>query len=174
MSVLPHVDPLRRRGPLAKAWLRLGATPFGRWYGINVATRLDPVLMRRTHGRARVSLGLPTATLTTTGARSGVLRTNPVLYFHDGADVVLIASSFGRERHPAWLHNLRANPACRLGRDGPGQRFVAHEVADTGERDRLYALAARIYPAFDDYERRTAASGRRIAVLRLSPAGERV
>lgn len=162
---LRHVDPTRPHGPLTRAWHRLARTGFGRWYGIHVAAPVDSALLRRTGGRVRLVGSLPTATLTTTGAKSGQRRENPVVYFHDGDDVVLVASSFGRDKHPGWYHNLRAHPDVTLN----GRRFRAAEVSDAAEYERLFGLATRVYAGYADYRERTAAIGRRIPVLRLTP-----
>jgi deazaflavin-dependent oxidoreductase (nitroreductase family) len=165
---LPRVDPDARRGPVGRALVAFGRSRAGRWYGINVAAKVDPWLARHTRGRVTATVTLPTATLTTRGARSGAVRVAPVLYFHDRDDVVLVASSFGRPRTPAWLHNLRAHPdACRLERRGRAQEFVAAEVPPGTEYERLYAMAVRLYPGYADYRER---AGRHIPVMRLRPA----
>ncbi|MEZ5193347.1 MAG: nitroreductase/quinone reductase family protein [Nocardioides sp.] len=110
---------------------------------------------------------LPTATLATTGARSGLRRREtPVVYFHDGDDVILVASSFGRDRHPGWYHNA-LHPDVQLN----GLPFRAAEVTDESEYERLYGLATRVYGGYADYRVRTATAGRRIPVLRLTPTG---
>ena len=44
------------------------------------------------------------------GAKSGTERTSPLLYVRDGEDLVIVASKGGFPKHPAWFHNLRANP----------------------------------------------------------------
>ena len=62
---------------------------------------------------------MPFASMTTTGAKSGEPRTAAVIYFHDGDDVILIASNYGGTRHPAWYHNLKANPTAILQRGRP-------------------------------------------------------
>jgi F420H(2)-dependent quinone reductase len=66
-----------------------------------------------TRGRTTFSsliAGLPVVMLTTTGARSGLQRTLPLLGIPQDDSVVVIASNFGRSRDPGWYHNLRANP----------------------------------------------------------------
>ena len=163
---LKRVDPLLPKGPLRRGLEAFGRSRAGRWYGIHVAAPVDGALLRRTGGRLRLVGPLPTALLSTTGAKSGHERANPVLYFHDGADVVLVASSFGREKHPGWYHNLAAHPRCSLN----GVPFAAAEVTDPGDYERLFALAVRLYPGYADYRVRTDALGRRIPVLRLTPA----
>lgn len=160
------MDPLTRKGVVKRQWERLARTPFGRWYGIHLASPVDAAVLRATGGRLRLVGHLPTATLATTGARSGQPREVPVLYFHDGVDVVVVASSFGRDRHPAWYHNLVAHPDCRLN----DQPFTAAEVTDVDDYERLFGLAERVYGGYADYRARTDAIGRRIPVLRLSPA----
>ena len=99
-------------------------------------------------------------------------RTVPLLYFTDGDDIVLIASSFGRPRYPAWYHNLKANPEVTVYRRGHRGRYLAREVDGT-EHDRLYAQAARLYRGYRIYEHRVAGI-RHVPVLRLSPAPSNV
>lgn len=166
-GALPRVDPLRKVPRLTAAYATVLRTGPGRWLGINVAPRIDPWLMRATKGRVGLGLVLPSALLTTRGAKSGAERVNPVLYFHDADDVILIASSWGREKHPSWYYNLKANPEVRLGKAGGGDRFVGAEVTDPAERNRLWQLADRIYPGYESYRERAAAAGREIPIFRL-------
>ena len=160
------MDPLAPHSAPMRAWHAIGRSPLGRWYGINVASRFDARVLRWTGGRVRLVGPLPTAVLGTTGAKSGEPRENPVVYFHDDDDVILIASSFGRDRHPAWFHNLTAHPAAVLN----GHDFTAAEVTDEVEYERLFELAIRVYPGFADYRARTRKVGRHIPVFRLIPA----
>ena len=64
-------------------------------------------------------IGVPTLLLRTTGRRSGATRTNGLVYARDGADYLVVPSNGGADRAPAWLHNLRADPAVeiQIGRD---------------------------------------------------------
>jgi len=165
---LPRVDPLGKLPRLTGAYAAFLRTPPGRWLGINVASRIDPWVMRKTNGRFGMGLMLPHALLTTRGAKSGAERINPVLYFHDGDDVILIASSWGREKHPNWYYNVRAHPEdVRLGKGGGGQRFTATEVTDPAERAHLWQMADRIYPGYAHYRELSGAVGREIPIFRL-------
>lgn len=131
---------------------------------------LEAPLIKATRGRARLSFSIPVLVLTSTGARSGKRYESPLAYFTDGDDVVLIASNYGRERHPGWYHNLLAHPDCELHIGPRGGRFVARE-ATGDDRDRLYALAAaRLNKGWNIYEERTDGI-RTIPVLRLSQDG---
>ena len=97
-----------------------------RWLSRMVGWKLDPLLLRLSGGRIGLGLLLPTALLETRGARTGRLRRNGVIYFHDGARVTIIASKAGLPQHPSWYHNLRAHPDVRFG----GQPFHAEVVDD--------------------------------------------
>ena len=138
------------------------------WYSSRIGARIDPWLARVTRGRVNTALRqLPVVLLTVRGARSGLERTVALVYFTDGDDVILIASSYGRPKMPSWYFNLKANPDVRLEAMGQTGSYVAHEMQGE-EHDRLLALAQLVYPGYADYERRTEGV-RRIPVMRLSP-----
>jgi deazaflavin-dependent oxidoreductase (nitroreductase family) len=121
--------------------------------------------MRLTGGRVRLGLGLPTALLVTRGARTGEVRRNGVIYFHDGDRVTVIASKLGAPEHPAWFHNACANPDVVLG----GQTFLAEVVADEPTRERLWSLADLVFPPYATYRERATRVGRTIPILQLTP-----
>jgi deazaflavin-dependent oxidoreductase (nitroreductase family) len=111
--------------------------------------------------------GAPLLLLTTTGARSGKTRVNPMMYLADGDRLVVFASKGGAPTHPDWYHNLVANPdaSVELGTD---QFPVRATVATGDERDRLFAEQKRRYPQFAEYETKT---DRTIPVIVLERAG---
>jgi deazaflavin-dependent oxidoreductase (nitroreductase family) len=165
---MPAIDPTRPPSRLKRRMLPVALSKPGTWFYMNVASRIDPWLIRVTAGKLDSSLGtVPLLLLTTTGAHSGAERTVPLLYFTDGDDVILMASSFGRPRYPAWYRNLKANPQAKLFCHGREGRYEAREV-DGPERDRLYELASRLYSGYRIYEDRVAGI-RTVPVLRLSP-----
>ena len=88
------------------------------------------------------------------GATSGTRRTTPLLYVRDGEDVVLIASKGGHPKHPAWLHNLRANPETTV-QIGSERIPVRAREARPAERARLWRKAVDAYRPYEDYQRRT-------------------
>jgi deazaflavin-dependent oxidoreductase (nitroreductase family) len=164
---VPRVDPLRKRGAVSRGLARFLGTNAGRWFAINVAARIDPHLLKATRGYVGLGMVLPNANLISTGAKSGQRRTATILYFTDGDDVILVASSFGRDKHPSWYHNLKAHPQATLERAGRSGRYEATEVQDESERERLFALVDRVYPGYADYRVRAGAVGRRIPIMRL-------
>jgi F420H(2)-dependent quinone reductase len=133
-----------------------------------VITRLHPVVYRATGGRGLVgrNLGVLNVIVEITGRRSGKVREVPLFAFEDSDRVVVVGSNAGADREPAWVANLRANPAARL-RIGREVRPVRARETDGDERDRLWALAATGYPGYETYRARTS---RRIPVVVLEPA----
>jgi deazaflavin-dependent oxidoreductase (nitroreductase family) len=130
---------------------------------------LDLLLIRLSKGRYSLTgilSGLPVVTLTAVGARSGRPRTLPLVGIPDGERVVLIASNFGRPHHPAWHHNLLANPEARLTSHGRTGIYIAHE-ATGAERGRYWGRAVDLYSGYTVYQAR--AGGRAIPVMVLTP-----
>lgn len=165
---VPPVDP-HRTTAVMKAAARFARSRAGRWFAINVSSRVDPLLLKLSGGRVSTFSMAPIVMITVPGRKTGEPRTNALLYFTQGDEVILIASSFGRARHPAWYHNVKAHPEVQLTAGGRTATYVAREAVGE-ERDRLYALANGIYPGYADYEVRAGAVGRTIPVLVLRPA----
>ncbi len=102
--------------------------------------------------------------LTTTGAKTGVQRTNPIAYSTDGDSLVIAASKGGAPTNPSWYSNLLADPIVTVELDGERFQARATVVTDQTERDRLYAHHAKLMPGFAEYEKKTT---RKIPVVLL-------
>ncbi len=165
---LRYVDPNRRPGWLSRAYAALANTRLGRFLSVHVIWKLDPRLMRMTGGRIGLGFVLPTALLETRGAQSGEPRRNAVIYFHDGERVTIVASKLGLPSHPAWFHNLQADPDVVLG----GIPMRATVVGDEAERRRLWALADRVFAPYGAYREEAARAGRTIPIVQLAPVAE--
>ena len=163
------IDPDRGLGPLRRLAHKVSNTGVGRGFGIGVAARLDPLLMKATGGRVAMTAFFPLVRLVTVGRRSGLERVVPLVYFTRGEEVILVASSFGRQHHPAWYHNAVASPEVEL---IVGGRRLPYRVRETGgaEREELLDAATRLYAGYGEYRRRTR-EVREIPVLALSPRG---
>src|SRR5918997_4330986 len=97
--------------------------------------RVHEKLYVRTDGRVgHKMIGVPTLLLRTTGRRSGVTRTNGLVYARDGDDYLVVASKGGAPSAPAWLHNLRANPQVEIQVGREGRPATAH-VIEKGDPD---------------------------------------
>lgn len=99
------------------------------------------------------------------GARSGTVRTSPLVYIEDGRNLVLVASKGGHPRNPGWYHNLRANPDTTV-RVGAEIRPVRAHVATAAERTRLWPMAVAAYSGYEGYQARTE---REIPLVVLEP-----
>ena len=165
-SRLRYVDPSKRPGPFTRAYAAFSNTRLGRFLSIHLVWKVDPFLMRVSRGRLGMDLTIPTALLETRGAKSGALRRTVVIYFHDGDRVTLVASKLGLPNHPAWFHNLRANPDVTLG----GIPMRATVVAGEAERRRLWALADNVFAPYAAYRREAAKANRTIPIVQLSEA----
>jgi deazaflavin-dependent oxidoreductase (nitroreductase family) len=103
--------------------------------------------------------------LTTRGRRSGTLRRTALYYGRDGDRYVLVGSNGGSRRHPAWYHNVKANPD--VGVQIKGERFTAHaRPATASERPRLWELMTTVFPTYAQYQEKTR---RELPVVVLEP-----
>jgi deazaflavin-dependent oxidoreductase (nitroreductase family) len=102
--------------------------------------------------------------LTTTGAKTGEMRESPLAYSREGDDIVIVASKGGAPSHPAWYHNIVANPRVTIEVDGRKLEADARVVTDSEERRRLYDQHAELHQSFTEYEAKTS---RVIPVIRL-------
>ncbi len=129
---------------------------------------LHTLVYRLSGGRiGHTAPGFPTLLLLDhVGARSGRRRTSPLLYFRDGDDVVIVASKGGYPKHPAWYHNLMANPDTSVQIRGE-RRDVHARRATPEERERLWPEALRSYRGYADYQARS--KGREIPLVILEP-----
>ncbi|GGN35982.1 nitroreductase/quinone reductase family protein [Actinoplanes campanulatus] len=102
--------------------------------------------------------------LTTTGARSGRRHTVPLGYLPDGERILVIGSAGGSPRHPAWMHNLLADPVVTV-EDGAFSYRATATVLSGAERDEAFARAVEQEQGWADYERQ---SGRTLPVVALA------
>lgn len=157
------------RGVLTRFFMAITATRPGQWLLARLAHRVDRLVLKLTNGKqtlATLLTGLPVATLTTTGAKSGLLRSVQVVVIYAGGLPVVISSNWGQSKHPGWYYNLRANPQAELAINGAKQSYIARELVGE-EREKYWSLAISLYPGFAVYRAR--ASKRQIAVWVLEP-----
>jgi deazaflavin-dependent oxidoreductase (nitroreductase family) len=103
----------------------------------------------RAHGGAPE--GRPLLLLTTIGARSGIMRTTPMMFIPAADRLLVVASNAGAPRHPDWYHNLVAHPDVSV--EVTGESFPATAVVlDGEERDRVFAEIVAKYPFFADHQ----------------------
>src|SRR4051812_12136696 len=133
---------------------------------LRAADHMWPVLKRLMKGHVvvyRATSGVvghrfpgapPMLLLDHVGAKSGTKRTSPLVYVEDGDDIVIVASKGGNPKHPAWYHNLRANPDMTI-QVGSKRRAVRARVATAEEHERLWPKAVEVYSGYKGYQERT-------------------
>lgn len=98
--------------------------------------------------------GAPMLLLTTTGAKSGKSRINPMMYMAEGDRLYVFASKAGAPTNPDWYRNLVAHPQVSAEVGTETLDFTATPL-EGSERDRVYAEQARRYPGFAEYQQNT-------------------
>jgi len=140
--------------------------------------KLHAYVYERSDGRVgKHSGGVPALLLTTTGRRSGLLRTHGLTYCRDRGDLIVVASNGGSDKPPAWLLNIQADPTVTV---RVGRRVVTAtaRVATDEEQAFLWPLVNRtnrglsrivhrgVTGRYDVYQRHTR---RRIPVVVITP-----
>ena len=144
---------------------RLGSLLWPAWKVLQGAnTRLYRLSGGRVGGRYDSA---PVLILHHVGRRSGERRETPLIYLRDGEDVVVVGSMGGSPRHPAWYLNVRDRPEDVAVEIKGIRTPVRARQATPEERERLWPALLEMWPAWEDYTRRTE---REFPVLILSPA----
>jgi deazaflavin-dependent oxidoreductase (nitroreductase family) len=141
---------------------------------MNRMTKANVWLYQKTNGligsKWRVGAAFPhgvdVCLLTTTGRKSGEQRVVPLLYLPQGDSLVVVASTGGMPKNPAWFWNIKANPRCEVQVMGKKWNGIAR-VADEAERAELWPKLVEMYFDYDNYSRWT---DRVIPVVVLDPA----
>src|SRR4029077_1709730 len=81
-------------------------------------TLIDDLRANGGHATSGNFVGRQVLILPTTGAKTGERRETPLAYTRDGDRFVIVASKGGAPSHPAWYHNVVANPAVTVEVDG--------------------------------------------------------
>lgn len=92
--------------------------------------------------------------LYTKGWKSGKPTVTPLIFRQHGDDYVIVGSKEGAAKAPDWYRNLQADPNVEV--QIKGERFGAHaRAASADERPQLWRYMTEVWPAFDDYQRKT-------------------
>jgi deazaflavin-dependent oxidoreductase (nitroreductase family) len=149
---------------------RLAATRAGAWLVIHVMSPLDRATMRRTRGRRAGSAADQSKLLLHhVGARTGLPRQTPLMCIPVDDHWVIVASKGGAPQHPAWYHNVRANPAVVIDLDGERIPVSARELEGEEYRD-TWRRATERFGGFTTYQAR--AASRTIPLIRLDRRDE--
>ncbi|WP_035717879.1 MULTISPECIES: nitroreductase family deazaflavin-dependent oxidoreductase [Gordonia] len=97
----------------------------------------------------------PIVLFTTTGAKSGKKRYVPLMRVEENGKYLMVASKGGAPEHPAWYHNVKANPQVTAQDGTEVKELTARELSDGEERDHWWELAVAAYPPYAEYQTKT-------------------
>ena len=112
--------------------------------------------------------GLPVVIVTNRGRKTGAIRKTPLMRVVDGNNYILVASQGGAPKHPQWVHNLRTDPNVEIRDETEVHAMRVREVIDPAERERLWSIAVKAFPPYQDYQNKTA---RVIPIFVAEPVG---
>jgi deazaflavin-dependent oxidoreductase (nitroreductase family) len=167
---------LRRESPIRGRRLRLDEglmeralmSRAGYQFLLHLAPRIDKAVIPRTRGRLSSAGFDKVGLVTTTGAKSGQQRTQPLALLDDGDGLLAIGSNYGRPKHPAWSANLLAHPDCTVEFIGPPAQYRA-ELLTGDARASAWATITDFYAGYERYQ--ASCAPREIRVFRLRPVG---
>ena len=99
--------------------------------------------------------GLPVVIVTNQGHKTGAIRKTPLMRVVDGDNYILVASQGGAPKHPQWYHNLKANPNVEIRDKIEVFTMRVREVVDPVERERLWDIAVKAFPPYQEYQNKT-------------------
>jgi deazaflavin-dependent oxidoreductase (nitroreductase family) len=136
--------------------------------GVRVMGALNKWVYRASGGRIgnKFTYGAPVCLLTSRGAKSGRVRTTPLIFMADEERVIFVASKGGMSQSPHWYFNLEAHPQDVEVTIGTETRKMASRRASDEEKEALWPRLCEVYPDYEDYQARTE---RNIPVMILSP-----
>ena len=133
--------------------------------------RIHPWIYRKTGGRILGSVGGdPVLLLNTRGRRSGLPRTNGLVFVEHEGGWIVAASWAGEPKHPIWYLNLMAHPDVTVQLRNRLVPVLAREL-EGEERDRGWEKILKQDPSFAEYEKRTRGV-REIPVVLLEPRAQ--
>jgi deazaflavin-dependent oxidoreductase (nitroreductase family) len=161
----------RSYSPFQTLVQKFASTRPGAWFFARTAHHLDKLFLRLSGGRTtlvHIVSGLPAMIITTTGAKSGLPRTLPLVYIRDLENTgrfAIIASNLGQHHHPGWYYNLKAHPQAVCMIDSHVQTYIAREVFDD-EYNRFWRYTLETYYGYLIYQQR---ARRCIPIFVLTP-----
>jgi F420H(2)-dependent quinone reductase len=108
-----------------------------------------------TKANTLLDTGLPIIIVTTTGARTGVIRKTPLMRVEHGGEYALVASMGGAPKHPVWYYNLLAHPDAVFIQDGPAPFAVSIREVSGTEKAVWWQRAVAAYPPYEEYQSKT-------------------
>lgn len=154
----------------------LGSTPPGAWTLSKILAPMDRWMLQATNGRttfAGLLAGVPVITLTTTGAKSGLPRTSPLLGIPLAGSLAVLGTNYGQPAAPAWTYNLAANPTAEVTYRDISAPVLARHAGDE-EYELVFERSSTIYPGYPKYRARVTERPIRAFILDHAREAERL
>ena len=119
-----------------------------------------------TKGTTLRDTGLPCVLVTHTGNKTGAIRKTPLRKVKDKESYVLVGSQGGAPKNPQWVKNLHSNDKVELRDATDVFQMRVREVSDEQERSRVWELAVKAFPPYEEYQKKTS---RKIPVFLAEP-----
>jgi deazaflavin-dependent oxidoreductase (nitroreductase family) len=154
---------------------RIASSQAGAWLFSRILHHFDHAFLTVTRGRTTLAgllTGLPVVVVVTTGAKTGLPRSIPLLCIFDDDHTnafAIVASNWGQRHLPAWYFNLKKNPRAACSINGKSSEHIAHE-AFGDEYDIFWQRATSTYLGFTVYKQR--AGARRIPIMVMTRGGK--
>lgn len=151
--------------PYERMMRRLSTTD---WFRRVLSRVLTPLDMRLRHSRfapSRFGMNAPLCFVTVPGKKSGEPRTVPLLYIETRDGYSVAGTNFGREDHPAWVHNFQAAGSGTIEIDGVTQ-VISIRRLDSRETADLWPSFDSVWPGYRKYRE---IARRDIRVFLLTP-----
>jgi deazaflavin-dependent oxidoreductase (nitroreductase family) len=143
---------------------KMAGSPLFAKVGPKFIPKLDRVIHKVTGGRVIMSAGMvPSLMLSVRGAKSGQLRQTPLATMPIDESWYIVGSNFGRESHPVWTINLKANPDASISFKGKTYDVTATLLSES-EKAAIWPQLTKMWPNYDVYVER---SQRDLRVFRL-------
>lgn len=139
----------------------------GAWLFQRTLYVVDKAVATATRGRltfAGLAAAVPTIFLTTTGAKTGMERTSPLLGIPHGGDLAVIGTNYGQRPTPGWVYNLEADPSAVVSFDGRAAKVVARK-AGPDELEEVFRAADDVYVGYGKYRSRVTHREIRVFIL---------
>lgn len=168
----PNSSSKKPLSPAHRFMHKIASSKPGAWFLARTQHHLDRIFFKLSGGRttmAGIMTGLSVVVLANKGAKSGLIRTIPLLCIDDEDNpgvLALVASNFGQSHNPAWYYNLKANPEANCTLNGLTRTYLARE-AEGEEYQRFWNFALDTYMGFPHYKARV--GDRHIPIFIMEP-----
>jgi len=134
---------------------------------VKAVSKLNVLVYRLSGGRLWNKMyGREICLVTMKGAKSGKIRTIPLMYVPYKDGICLVASLGGAPQNPVWYKNLIAHPEIEYQYRSTKKKVTAHLASDE-EREEVWPICVEHFPQYADYKARTS---RKIPVFICLPS----